>query len=84
MNGLASKTLSDRFNKPLDVHNIETSFAKNNNLWLPHPRTNYMRKRFSCTGINCWNTLPLEVKKAKITILLRLLVLILFISMPNC
>ena len=28
MNGLTSKTLSDRFNKPLDVHNIETRFAK--------------------------------------------------------
>ena len=27
MNGLTSKTLSDRFNKPLDVHNIETRFA---------------------------------------------------------
>ena len=43
MNGLTSKTLSDHFNKPLDVHNIETRFAKNNNLCLPHPRTNYCR-----------------------------------------
>ena len=52
MNGLTSKTLSDRFNKPLDVHNIETCFAKNNNLCLPHPRTNYMKKGFSYTGVN--------------------------------
>ena len=52
MNGLTSKTLSDRFNKPLDVHNIETRFAKNNNLCLPHPRTNYMKKGFSYTGVN--------------------------------
>ena len=65
MNGLTSKTLSDHFNKPLDVHNIETRFAKTNNLCLPHIRTNYMKKGFSYTGINCWNKLPLEVKKAK-------------------
>ena len=68
MIGLTSKTLSERFNKPLDVHNIETRFAKNNNLFLPHPRTNYMKKGY--TGLNCWNKLPLEVKKAKICILL--------------
>ena len=80
MNGLTSKTLSDRFNKPLDVHNIETRFAKNNNLRLPHPRTNCMKKGFSYTWVNCWNKLPLEVKKAKICILLRLLVVILFIK----
>ena len=80
MNDLTSKSLSDRFNKPLDVHNIETRFAKNNNLCLPHPRTNYMKKGFSYTGVNCWNKLPLEVKKEKTGILLRLLVLILFIK----
>ena len=51
MNGFTSKTLSDHFNKALDVHNIETRFAKNNNLYLPHPRTNYMKKGY--TGINC-------------------------------
>ena len=55
----------DRFNKPLDVHNIETRFAKNNNLCLPHPKTNYMKKGFSYTEVNCWNKLPLEVKKSK-------------------
>ena len=60
MNGLTSKNLSE----PLDVHNIETRFAKNNNLCLPH-RTNYMKKGFSYTGVNCWNKLPLEVKKSK-------------------
>ena len=65
MNGLTSKTLSDRFNKPLEFHSIETHFAKNNNLCLPHPRTNYMKKGFSYTGVNCWNKLPLEVKKSK-------------------
>ena len=80
INGLTSKILSDRFNKPLDVHNIETRFAKNNNLCLPHPRTNYMKKGFSYTWVNCFNKLPLEVKKANFFILLRLLVLILFIK----
>ena len=50
MNGLTSKTLSDRFNKPLDVHNIETGFAKNNNLCLPHPRTNHMKKALAILG----------------------------------
>ena len=65
MNGLTSKTLSDRFNKLLDVHTIETHFAKNNNLCLPYPRTNCMKKGFSYTGVNCWNKLPLEVKKSK-------------------
>ena len=64
INDLTSKTLSDHFNKPLDVHNIETRFAKNDNLCLPHPRTNY-EKGFSYTGVNCWNKLPLEVKKSK-------------------
>ena len=40
MNGFTSKTLSNHVNKPLDIHNIETRFAKNNNLCLSHPRTN--------------------------------------------
>ena len=77
MNGVTSKTLSDRFIKPHDLHNIETRFAKNNNLCLPHPRTNYMKKGFSYNGVNCWNKLP---QKAKICILLKSLVLILFIK----
>ena len=47
MNGLTSKTLSDHFNKPHDIHIFETRFAKNNNLCLPHPRTNYTKKGFS-------------------------------------
>ena len=80
INGLTFKTLSDCFNKPLDVHNIETRFAKNNNLCLPHPRTNYMKKGFSYTWVNSFNKLPLEVKKAKFFIILRLLVLILIIK----
>ena len=74
------KTLSDHFNKPLDVHNIETRFDKNNYLCLPHPRTNYMKNGFSYNGVNCWNKLLLEVKKAKICILLRFIVRILFIK----
>ena len=52
MNGLTSITLSDHFNKPLDVHNIEARFAKNNNLCLPHPRTIYLKKGFSHTDVN--------------------------------
>ena len=57
MNGFTSKTLSDRFNKPLDLHNIETRFAKNNNLCLPHPRIKYTEKGFSYAGVKCWNKL---------------------------
>ena len=68
MNGLTSKTLSDRFNKPLDVHNIETRFVKNNNLCLPHPRTNYMKKSFSYTGVNLEQTTTGSEKKSKICI----------------
>ena len=30
MNDMTSKSLSDRFNNPLDVHNIETRLNKNN------------------------------------------------------
>ena len=61
MNGLTSKTLSDRFISHSMLTILKLVLLKII-ICLPHPRTNYMKKSFSYTGVDCRNKLPLEEK----------------------
>ena len=47
INGLASESFTNYFHKASDVLTYATRFASNENLELPKPKTNYLKRSLS-------------------------------------
>ena len=63
LNGLAPEYLSSKF-----VKRNETRYSLRdsvNKLFVPFPRTNFMKNSFSYSGAVLWNSLPCNVREAK-------------------
>ena len=60
---LAPEYLSSNF-----VNRNETRYSLRdsvNKLFVPFPRTNFMKNSFSCSGAVLWNSLPCNAREAK-------------------
>ena len=63
LNGLVPEYLSSKFVKRDETHySLRDSVNK---LFVPFPRTNFMKKSFSYSGAVLWNSLPCNVREAK-------------------
>ena len=63
LNGLVPEYLSSKF-----VKRNETRYSLRdsvNKLFVPFPRTNFMKNSFSYSGAVLWNSLPCDVREAK-------------------
>ena len=61
---LAPVYLTDLFNKRSSYYNLRNSSGK---LTLPKPHTNYLKRSFSYSGAQLWNSLPEYVRNIKST-----------------
>ena len=57
-----SNIISENFIYANDTHLYSTKYASNNNLHVPKPHTNYMKRSISYRGVMCWNSLPSDIK----------------------
>ena len=64
LNKLAPVYLQDLFIERSTEYNLRNSFNK---LSLPKPRTNYLKRSFSYSGAQLWNSLPENIRKIKST-----------------
>ena len=55
--------LSDRVVLQFDVHGYSTRSAANNDMCLPDPHTDSMKKTLFYYGANAWNCLPHSIKE---------------------
>ena len=63
LNGLVPEYLSSKFVKRNETrYSLKDSVTK---LFVPFPRTNFMKKSFSYNGAVLWNSLPCNVREAK-------------------
>ena len=63
LNGLAPEYLSSKFVKRNERrYNLRDSVNK---LFVPFPRTNFMKNSFSYSGADFWNSLPCNVRETK-------------------
>ena len=63
LNGLVPEYLSSKF-----VKRNETRYSLRdsvNKLFVPFPRTNFMKNSFTYSGAVLWNSLPCDVREAK-------------------
>ena len=63
LNGLVPEYLSSKF-----VKRNETRYSLRdsvNKLFVPFPRTNFMKNSFTYSGAVLWNSLPCHVREAK-------------------
>ena len=65
INGLASESFTNYFHKAGNVHTYATRFVSNENVELPKPKTNYLKRSLSYRGASCWNALPSDVKTSQ-------------------
>ena len=65
INELTSEYFTSYFHKAGDVHTYATRFASNENLELPKPKTNYLKRSLLYRGTCCWNSLPSDVKTSQ-------------------
>lgn len=61
MNALAPQSLRKLFKTNENTYHLR---GRENNLLLPKPKTNYLKKAFSYEGARAWNSLPYEIKSA--------------------
>ena len=62
LNGLVPEHLSSKF-----VKRNETRYSLRysvNKLFVPFPRTNFMKNSFTYSGAVLWNSLPCDVREA--------------------
>ena len=64
LNGIAPEYMKEMFCHVQDVHNVNLRSASNNNLYLPRPKTEYVKRALSYDGAAMWNHLPCEVKSS--------------------
>ena len=57
-----SNIISESFIYANDTHLYATRYASNNNLHVPKPHTNYMKRSISYRDVICWNSLPSDFK----------------------
>ena len=62
VNNLISETISNRFSLSGEIHPYTTRFSTSNNLHVPKPKTNYMKRGLSYKGVDYWNELPTAIK----------------------
>ena len=64
LHGMTPEYLSSRFVSRTD--NVTSYRLRNteNKLALPQPRTNYLKKSFSCSGAGLWNSLSSDLRAA--------------------
>ena len=65
LNNLAPTYLNDSLNPCSNVHNRSLRATTNNNLYLPKPRTESLKKTFSYSGSKIWNNLTMDIKSAE-------------------
>lgn len=54
--------LQNIFNHVHSVHNYSTRASSNNNLILPKPNTNQLKRTFIYRGTNTWNNLDMDIR----------------------
>ena len=60
LNGLAPSSLSDLFGPKSDITEYDLR-GSHTSLQLPHPKTEKLKKSFSYSGANLWNSLPTDL-----------------------
>ena len=63
LHGMTPEHLSSRFVSRNDVTSYRLRNTENK-LALPQPRTNYLKKRFSYSGVGLWNSLSSDLRVA--------------------
>ena len=64
LNGLAPKSLNDLFVSKSDITEYDPR-GSYTSLQLPHPKTEKLKKSFSFCGAKLWNSLPTDLRNAR-------------------
>ena len=67
LNIMSLHTLRETFSATSTVHEYLTRASSHGNLYLPKPRTNFMKRRLCYTGSDIWNNLPSDLKMSIVT-----------------
>ena len=62
---LAPFYLSDNITYVSQIHDHQTRNCANDNLYVPQPRTEYIKRSFLYNGSKIWNKLPLDVRRSQ-------------------
>ena len=63
MHGLVPNYLSDRVLMQFDMHEYSTRSSFNNDMYLPVPNTDALKKTLFYYGAKSWNCLPHSIKE---------------------
>ena len=59
---MSSEYIRNCFSYANGCHDYSTRYAAKNNLALPKPKTNYMKRTLNYNATLCWNSLPCDVR----------------------
>ena len=57
-------TFINNFSAASSVHNYNTRFSANNCLYVPRPKTEYLKKSLTYYGVILWNDIPQFIRNA--------------------
>ena len=64
LNNMVPPYLQEKFHVNIN-QNYSLRSSDNNQLYIPRPKTNFLKQTFLYSGSQIWNDLPMEVKSCK-------------------